>query len=58
MTRDKKEDMIDGVPVYRVDEWGDIDITIVVGVAAVLQNEIIDTLMSKNYKHIICYPDL
>lgn len=58
VTRDKKEDMIDGVPVYRVGEWGDRDITVVVGVAAVLQNEIIDTLMSKNYKHIICYPDL
>lgn len=58
VTREKKEDSINGIPVYRIDEWDDIEITVVVGVAAVSQNEIIDTLISKKYKNIICYPDL
>lgn len=57
VTRNKKEDMIDGIPVCIVDEWDDKDIMVVVGVAAVSQNEIIDILISQKYKHIICYPD-
>ena len=57
VTQDKKEDMIDGIPVCIIDEWDDKDIMVVVGTAAVLQNEIIDILISRNYKHIICYPD-
>ena len=57
VTRDKKEDMIDGIPVCIVDDWDDKDMTVVVGVAAVSQNEIIDILISRKYKHIICYPD-
>ena len=57
MTQDKKEDMIDGISVCIIDEWDDKDIMVVVGTAAVSQNEIIDILISQKYKHIICYPD-
>lgn len=57
VTQDKKEDMIDGIPVCIIDEWDDKDIMVVVGTAAVSQNEIIDILISQKYKHIICYPD-
>ena len=49
--------MIDGIPVCIIDEWDDKDIMVVVGTAAVSQNEIIDILISQKYKHIICYPD-
>ena len=57
VTQDKKEDMIDGISVCIIDEWDDKDIMVVVGTAAVSQNEIIDILISQKYKHIICYPD-
>ena len=58
VTSDKKEERINGIPVYTVKEWADKEIMVVVGVAATSQNEIIDTLISKGYKHIICYPYL
>ncbi len=58
VTKDKKEEVINGIPVYTVEEWDDRDIMVVMGVALTLQNEVINTLINKGYKHIICYPYL
>lgn len=58
VTEDKKEGVMDGIPVRTAEEWGDRDVMVVVGVASASQNEIIDTLVSKGYKHIVCYPYL
>lgn len=58
VTRDRKEEQIGGIPVYTVEEWSDTEILVIVGTASVLQNEIVDTLLEKRYKHIICYPYL
>jgi len=58
VTNNIKEESIGGIPVYTVDEWNDVDIMVIVGVASVLQNEIVDILLKKSYKHIICYPYL
>lgn len=58
VTRNKKQERIGRTPVYTIDEWNDIDIMIIVGVASVLQNEIVDLLLERKYKHIICYPYL
>lgn len=58
VTKNKKEEAINGIPVYTVEEWNNRDILVVVGVALTLQNEIVDTLICKGYKHIFCYPYL
>lgn len=58
VTDNKEEAYINGIPVYSVDEWSDINITVIIGVASTLQSEIVDTLLRKNYKRIICYPYL
>lgn len=58
VTKDKKESVFNGIPVYTADEWDDRDIMVVVGVAVTSQNEIIDTLIDKGYRHIVCYPYL
>lgn len=56
VTQAKKEDAIGEIPIYTINEWDDLDIMVVVGVAAPLQDEIVDILIEKKYKNIICYP--
>ena len=58
VTGPKEREIIDKTPVYTMDEWEDVDIEVVVGVALTWQNEIIDGLLKRNYRHIICYPYL
>lgn len=55
VTQAKKEDAIGEIPIYTINEWNDLDIMVVVGVAAPLQDEIVDILIEKKYKNIICY---
>lgn len=55
VTSAKNEDAIGEIPIYTINEWDDLDIMVVVGVAAPLQDEIVDILIEKKYKNIICY---
>lgn len=58
VTNEKKEEVIGAIPVYTIDEWNDINIRVIVGTASSLQEEIVDILLKKKYKNIICYPYL
>lgn len=55
VTSAKNEDAIGEIPICTINEWDDLDIMVVVGVAAQLQDEIVDILIEKKYKNIICY---
>lgn len=58
VTSEKKEETIGTIPVYTIDEWSDVDIMVIVGTASCLQDEIVDILLKKKYKNIVCYPYL
>lgn len=58
VTGSQEREMIEKTPIYRLDEWMDTEIMVVVGVASALQGEIIDGLLQRNYRHIVCYPYL
>ena len=54
VTRKENEDfVVCGIPVYELDEIKNLNVVFIIGVSDVYQDEVVQSLQQRGYKHII-----